>query len=280
VAGITTLPVLLAAVLGFMVAVMAAAWLTQKLTRNTGWVDVFWTFGAGLSGAAAALWPLEGDDTVMPARRWLVAVLIGLWALRLGTYIAARVMGSLEDARYVSLKTKWGKAFQPMLFGFVLLQAPVTVVFALATACAARAPRFEIGVQDILGVLVWLIAVGGETIADNQMKRFKADPRNRGKICNTGLWRWSRHPNYFFEWLGWFAYPIIAIAPDDPWTYVTLGAPVVMFLILRFITGVPPLEAAMRESRGKAFDDYAARTSTFLLLPPRRPVPAKETKKP
>jgi steroid 5-alpha reductase family enzyme len=200
-----------------------------------------------------------------------------LWSLRLGGYIALRVAGSHEeDARYKTLRAQWGKAYNARLFGFVLIQAPVSAILALAVALAARAPEAGLGVRDFAAVAVWLIAVGGESLADGQMRRFKADPANKGKICDQGLWAWSRHPNYFFEWLLWLAYPVIAIQPDRPLTWLSLGAPVVMFLILRFATGVPPLERSMLASRGDAFRAYQARVSAFFPLPPRAPRPSPQ----
>ncbi len=274
-----TLPLLAGGVLVFMLLVMTASWATQKLTRNTGWVDVFWTYGTGIAGAAVALIPVVGDETVMPVRRWIVAAMIALWALRLGTFIAMRVARSPEDTRYRELRHKWGAAFDRNLFGFVLIQAPASLIFCAAPYLAARAARFEIGLQDVLALVIWIVAVAGETLADNQMKAFKAEPRNLGKICDTGLWAWSRHPNYFFEWIGWFAYPMMAISVDDNLSWASLIAPAVMFVVLRFGTGVPPLERSMAASRGKAFEDYKARTSAFLLLPPRKEVNLKAAAK-
>jgi steroid 5-alpha reductase family enzyme len=275
---------LFAGVLGFMALVMIASWLTQKLTHNTGWVDVFWSYGMGVSGAAVALIAVNADTVnalpVSPVRRWIVAIMILLWAARLGTYVALRVARSAEDVRYRQLRSKWGGRFEVNLFGFVLVQAPAAALFAIAPYLAARPQRYELGVQDILAILIWATALGGESLADAQMKRFKANPKNQGKICDTGLWAWSRHPNYFFEWIVWLAYPVMAISTDDPVSWLSLIAPVVMFAVLRFGTGVPPLEKSMAASRGKAWDEYKAKTSTFLLLPPRKKVDAKSAQKP
>lgn len=265
---IAPMPALLGAVLAAMVAVMTAAWGVQRLRRDTGWVDVFWTFGTGASCASAALWPLPADEAVL-ARRLLVAMLVGVWSLRLGSYITIRVSrGGAEDARYRRLRAQWGSAYSGRLFWFLQIQAVVTTVLAFATALAARAPG-PLDFRAGLAVLVWTVAMGGEALADDQMRRFKADPHNRGGICDRGLWAWSRHPNYFFEWLGWFAYPILAIRADAPLSLAALGAPLVMYLVLRFGSGGPPLEESMLESRGDAFRAYQARTSAFLPLPPR-----------
>ena len=276
--GVSTI-MLFAGVFGVMALVMIASWLTQKATHNTGWVDVFWSYGMGLSGAAVALIPVTADTAnalpVSPIRRWIVAAMIVLWALRLGTYVALRVARSPEDVRYRDLRKKWGGSFERNLFGFVLIQAPAAAIFAIAPYLAARPQRYELGVQDLFAILIFVLALGGESLADAQMNRFKADPKNRGKICDTGLWAWSRHPNYFFEWIVWFAYPVMAISTDDGVSWLSLIAPAVMFMVLRFGTGVPTVEKSMAASRGKAFDDYKARTSTFLLLPPRKKVADK-----
>ena len=128
-----------------------------------------------------------------------------------------------------------------------------------------------LGVQDLAGVIILAVAIIGEAIADLQLARFKARNAGSGGICDAGLWAWSRHPNYFFEWLGWLAYPVIAIDPARPVTLLSLAAPLVMFVVLRFVTGVPPLERAMLASRGERFRAYQARTSPFIPLPPRRP---------
>jgi steroid 5-alpha reductase family enzyme len=117
--------------------------------------------------------------------------------------------------------------------------------------------------------MVLLAAIAGEALADGQMQRFKANPANRGKVADTGLWGWSRHPNYFFEWLGWLAYPAIALDPSRPVTWLSLVAPAVMYLLLTRVSGVPPLEEAQLRSKGDAYRAYQARVSAFFPLPPK-----------
>ena len=129
---------------------------------------------------------------------------------------------------------------------------------------------------DYLGALILFVGIGGEALADAQLKRFRADPANQGRVCDVGLWRWSRHPNYFFEWFGWLAYPMIGLSLVDPlpypWGFATLLAPVFMYWILVYATGIPPLEAQMLRSRGDRYRDYQSRTSPFFPLPPRKGV--------
>jgi len=243
---------LLIAVLALMLAVMSVGWVVQRRAGNAGWIDVFWTFGTGAACACAALVPV-GDFGLPSPRQMLVAALVAAWSLRLGVYIARRVTGGAEDVRYRVLRREWGEAFQFRALGLMLIQAPVTALLALAVLQAARNPA----------------PVLGEGVADDQMRRFKADPGNHGHVCDTGLWAWSRHPNYLFELVGWFAYPAIAFRPSNPWSLLALIAPVMMFLVLRFGTGVPPLEAAMVESKGDAYRRYQARVSPFLPRPPK-----------
>jgi steroid 5-alpha reductase family enzyme len=261
---------LLVALIGLgLAATMICAWLFQRARRNAGWIDAFWTFGTGLAAVILALAPLGAPPT---ARQWLVAGLAAVWSLRLGLYIAVRVARAPEeDRRYTALREQWGEAFQRRLLPFVLLQAPVALLLALTVMLAARTPRPGLGVQDAAGALILLIALVGEGVADEQMRRFKAAHPPRGAINDRGLWAWSRHPNYFFEWLGWLAYPVISSQPYGvyPLGWAAWGAPVLMCLVLDRGTGVPPLEAQMLKSRGDAFRRYQARTSRFFPCPPR-----------
>lgn len=259
---------LLAAVTGAMLAVMAMGWLTQRRLQDGGWTDVFWTYGTGATCALAALAPFMG--AAAPTwRQGVVAALVGLWALRLGTYVALRVAKGPEDARYADLRREWGGSFQGRMFGLMIVQAPATGLLAVSVLYAARNPAPGVRIADLAGVAILVLAILGEGLADRQMKAFKADPANKGRVCDTGLWAWSRHPNYLFEFAGWLAYPVIAIDPGRPASFASLAAPAVMFAILRYGTGVPPLEAAMVRSKGCAYRRYQARVSPFLPRPPR-----------
>ena len=263
---------LVLAVLLTMTVVMIVGWFVQRAANNGGWTDVFWTYGTGATCALAALVPFTGAPFAGGQPTWrqvVVAILIAVWSLRLGTYVAVRVAGGDEDVRYATLRRDWGAKFQRNMFGVLIVQAPATALLSLSVLIAARNPAPDLRVADVAGVAVLVAAILGETLADRQMKRFKSDPANNGKICDIGLWSWSRHPNYFFEFVGWLAYPVIGIDPSRPWTFAAVIAPAVMFAILRFGTGVPPLEQAMLVSRGEAFRRYQARVSAFLPRPPK-----------
>jgi len=257
--------VLAAAALSLSV-LMALAWIIQQRTGNSGWVDTIWTYSVGLVGAAVAAWPLDGD---LLARRALAAALVLLWSARLGTHIAVRSLSGIDDPRYASYAREWGAAAPKRMFVFLQAQALVSIPLVFSIFLAAHAPQPSLRLQDYAGAAIALAAIAGEAIADEQLRQFKANAANAGGICNVGLWRWSRHPNYFFEWIGWFVYPIIALSPAYPWGWASLVAPALMYWILVHVSGIPPLEAQMLRSRGDRYRVYQARTSPFFPLPPQ-----------
>ena len=254
-----------------MALVMAGLWAIQRRTDNAGIVDIGWTFGVGALAIFFCVATLEGD----PARRTMIAVLAGLWSLRLGGHLVLRVSREPEDGRYRDLKSRWGEHAQGKMFWFFQFQAIGCALFALPMLAAAQVTE-PLGVYDYLGVVIWLVALGGEAVADRQLARFRADPSNRGKVCQVGWWRYSRHPNYFFEWLHWWSYVFLAIA--HPWGWLTIAAPLAMLYLFVFVTGIPPTEAQSIRSRGDAYRAYQATTSPFFPWPPRRlpPSPLKE----
>jgi steroid 5-alpha reductase family enzyme len=257
----------LAAIALSLSILMAFAWVVQQRTGNSGWVDTIWTFSVGLVGAGSALWPVAG--AAPNARQWLVAALVAIWSLRLGVHIAIRTAAITDDPRYAAFAKEWGADSPRRMFIFLQNQGLGSIPLVFAIFVAARVPSDALRLQDYLGVLILLIGILGEALADAQLKRFRENPANRGRVCDAGLWRWSRHPNYFFEWFGWLAYPVIALSPDYVWGWATLLAPVFMYWILVYVTGIPPLEQQMLRSRGARYRDYQSRTSAFFPLPPQ-----------
>ncbi|MDZ4370646.1 MAG: DUF1295 domain-containing protein [Phenylobacterium sp.] len=254
--------------LGAMLVVMLSAWAFGLAVKNGGWTDVFWSFGTGGVLAAAALWPMETGGSF--TRQAMVAVFMAAWGLRLGGYLTPRVAGHPEDPRYAAFRDGDPKSYPLRMLWVSLPQAPASALLALSVVLAARRPETALDLRDALALGLFLAALVGETVADAQMKRFRGDPANKGKVIQTGLWAWSRHPNYFFQWLGWCVYPVMALDPARPLTLLTLTAPVVMYVLLRYVSGVPPLETAMLKSRGDAFRDYQRRVPVFFPLPPKK----------
>jgi steroid 5-alpha reductase family enzyme len=257
----------LVAMAAVFAVLMAGAWAVQQRTGNSGWVDTIWTYSLGLIGVAGALWPLQGGGP--NARQWLVAVLVAAWSLRLGTHIAIRTAAIADDPRYAAFARDWGADAPRKMFIFLQNQALGSLPLVFAIFVAAHAPGDPLRWQDGVGALILLTGIAGEAVADAQLKRFRSDPANTGRVCDLGLWRLSRHPNYFFQWFGWLAYPMIAISVTYHWGWVTLLAPLFMYWILVHVTGIPPLEAQMQRSRGGAYRDYQARTSKFFPFPPQ-----------
>ena len=257
---------------------MAGAWMVQQRTGNSGWVDTIWTFAVGLVGAGSALWPV--GDAAPNARQWLVAALVAIWSVRLGLHIAVRTAGITDDPRYAAFAREWGVDSPRRMFVFLQNQGFGSIPLVFAIFVAARFPQAALRIEDYLGALILFTGIAGEALADAQLRNFRIDPANKRRVCDVGLWRWSRHPNYFFEWLGWLAYPVIAIpiaAPLDypfyyPWGWASLLAPVFMYWILVHVTGIPPLEQQMLRSRGDRYRDYQSRTSMFFPLPPQKGV--------
>jgi steroid 5-alpha reductase family enzyme len=145
---------------------------------------------------------------------------------------------------------------------FYLLQATWVVLFAVPQYVAMHNAR-PFGILDMTAIAIFAVSVIGESIADRQLARFRGDSANRGEVCQVGLWRYSRHPNYFFEWLHWFAYPLLAIGLG-PAAYVALLGPALMLVFLLKITGVPPTELRALQSRGERYREYQRTTSAFF----------------
>jgi steroid 5-alpha reductase family enzyme len=246
---------------------MAGAFLVQQRTGNSGWVDTIWTFSLGLVGAGSALWPVAGHAPNI--RQWLVAALVAFWSLRLGVHIAVRTAGISDDPRYAAFAREWGVDSPRKMFVFLQNQGLGSIPLVFAVFVSARFPSDGLRWQDWLGVVILLAGIAGEALADAQLKAFRDNSANQGLVCDAGLWRWSRHPNYFFEWFGWLAYPVIGLSVDYPWGWATLLAPVFMYWILVHVTGIPPLEQQMLRSRGDRYRDYQSRTSAFFPLPPQ-----------
>ncbi|HEX7565077.1 MAG TPA: DUF1295 domain-containing protein [Bradyrhizobium sp.] len=248
-------------------SVMAGAWYLQWRTGNSGWVDVTWSLGVGGVAAIAAAWPLGYDWPHW--RQLIVAALAAFWCLRLGAHIAGRTRIAIDDPRNRNLIIQWGSDAPRRMFWFLQSQAAVGIILALSIAVAAHNPNPNLRIQDLIGLAILVAAIVLEAIADQQLRTFKSDPANRKAVCDVGLWRWSRHPNYFFEWSSWLAYPIIAIdfTGQNPFGWLAIAAPVCMYWVLVHVSGIPPLEDHMLRSRGDAFRAYQKRTRAFFPLP-------------
>lgn len=241
--------------------VMTAGWAWQWRKKNAGIVDVLWSVGVG----GSAVWAgLAGAGA--PLTRAVLAVLGGAWGVRLAWHLWKRVRGEPEDGRYRALREHW-QGHQGKFFGFFQFQAFLVAMFAVPFTAVAANPEANLP-MIVVAIAIWVIGVAGESLADRQLARFRAEPTHRGKTCRDGLWRYSRHPNYFFEWLHWFAY--VALAVGSPVWWLALSGPVVMFLFLRFVSGVPYTETQALRSRGEEYRRYQRDTPMFFPWFPSR----------
>ncbi|SEN17771.1 Steroid 5-alpha reductase family enzyme [Luteibacter sp. UNCMF331Sha3.1] len=245
----------LAFVFAVMAIAMALGWWWQRAKANANIVDAIWAAGVGFAAATMA-WVADGDTWA----RALTATLGVLWAVRLATHLAGRV-GEKEDGRYRYLREHW-QGNQAKFFAFFMGQAVVVLLFALPFYGAASNPATTPATR-CLAIAIWLVSVGGEAIADRQLRRHRA---SGGTSTHTtfrgGLWRFSRHPNYFFEWVHWFAYVVLAGGAANAWLAWT--GPVLMYLFLRYLSGVPFTEAQALRSRGDDYRRYQRTTNMFF----------------
>lgn len=247
---------------------MIILWEIQRRRSDASLVDAGWSAGIGL-GAALLLLLGEGDVT----RRLVVGAMVGTWSLRLTVHLVRdRLIGKPEDGRYRMLREKWGDQAQFWFFLFFQFQAVLVVFFVLPFVVIAATSAPFGAWYDWLGLAVWVLAIAGEGIADRQLARWRADPANHGRTCRGGLWRYSRHPNYFCEWLLWFAY--VALAVGGAWWPLTLIVPIVLLLLLLFVTGIPYTEKRALASRGEDYRAYQRATSPFIPWFPRSESPS------
>lgn len=253
---------------------MAIAWAVQRVTGASGWVDTIWSVAVGVGGLAAA-WLAEGTGE----RRWLVAVLVGLWSLRLAGHIALRTRGGGEDPRYEKLIEEWGPAAALRLFLFLQIQAVCAFVLVLAVYIAASGTDPFPQLADLIGAMIAVVALVGESVSDHQLQQFRKTPEAKTSVMERGLWAYSRHPNYFFEWLFWCAWFLIALGLSGWWAWLALLAPLQMYWLLVHASGIPPLEEHMLRTRGEAFRALQGRVNAFFPGPRREAAsPVRGTK--
>jgi steroid 5-alpha reductase family enzyme len=245
-------------------AVMLALWVRQIRTRNATSVDVAWTV---LIGAAGVVLCATGDGAALP--RLLGATTLALWSGRLAWHLVRdRLLRHREeDRRYRALRERLGQREATGMLLVYLLQAVLVVVFAAPFAAIAADDRPEWRVHQVVALVVVACGLAIETIADRQLAAHKASAGSRGLTCRRGLWRHSRHPNYFGEWLVWCGFGLLGARAPHAW--LSLQAPIVMFVFVRFLSGVPPAETQALKTRGDDYRRYQWSTNAFFPGPSR-----------
>lgn len=248
--------------LAMAAAMMTLLWRYEVRHNDAGVVDVGWSMGIGL---AVLLYTVASDAPWQS--RLAVAAVACPWSFRLAYYLFIdRIKGKPEDGRYQALRARWGEAAHKKFFVFFQFQALLVALFSIPHLIAMSAASGLLLL--LLGVAWGWLAIVGEAIADAQLARWRAVPENRGKTCRAGLWRYSRHPNYFFEWLHWWAFVIMCL--PSVWALAALMGPVLMGLFLFRVTGIPYTEAQALRSRGDDYRAYQRETSAFIPWFPRQ----------
>jgi steroid 5-alpha reductase family enzyme len=256
----TTGTYLLASIIAVLVY-MTVLFALALLRRDNSVADAGW--GIGVLVVWAVTFFLEPGGTALQG---FAGVLVAAWGLRLSAHIGLRNRGRGEDFRYAQWRKDWGRAFVPRTYLQVfLLQGLFLVLVAMPVILINRSRSGRIGPFAAAGAGIWLIGFLFESVGDSQLRRFKGDPANRGRIMTEGLWKYTRHPNYFGESLMWWGLAVLGLSVPGGWAGAV--SPLVLTILLTKVSGIPLLE---RKYRGNAeFEAYARRTSAFIPLPPR-----------
>ncbi|OYW73462.1 MAG: hypothetical protein B7Z37_21470 [Verrucomicrobia bacterium 12-59-8] len=242
----------------------ALTWLLSLKLNNFSFVDVTWSYALAVIAPIYAL--LGGGFT---PRKIIAVTMAGIWSVRLGTYLFFRVKRHhpQEDVRYAVLREKWKDGLAKNFFFFFQAQALLIVLLAVPVLLACLNPAPQLSLIEIVGAVVWLVGICGEALSDAQMQRFKSDSASKGKVCQVGLWHYSRHPNYFFESVVWWGFWLFACGL--PWGWATVYAPGLILYFLLRVTGIPLTEETSVKSKGDAYREYQRTTSAFVPWPPK-----------
>lgn len=236
--------------------IMALVWLWALKLKNNGIVDIFWAFNFTVI-AALIFFLADG----LPERKNLVCLLAGLWSIRLGIYLAIRVGSHLneEEGRYKKLREEWSDA---KFFFFFQMQAFSNVMLSIPFFIIALNKNTTLSAFEYMGAALWLLCIIGEGLSDWQLQHFKRQPENKGKVCQYGLWNYSRHPNYFFQFSIWIAVLIFSIS--SPYGWLGVICPLSIGYLIFKVTGIPMTEEQSIRSKGEAYKEYQRTTSVFV----------------
>ena len=248
---------------GASAALLAVLYLWQRRTRDATAVDAGW--GASLA-LCALLYALLAPGCL--GQKLAICIPVGVENLRIASLVRNR-LGKGEDGRYQELRRRWREKGREQLTFAIFYQAQALLAAGLSIpALLGSFNSDRLGPLAWTGLALWVVAASLESLADRQLAAFRRDPANKGRVMDRGLWRYSRHPNYFFQTLTWLAYALIAVAA--PYGWIAFFAPALILYLVLFVTGVPPAEESSLRSRGDAYRDYQRRTSVFVPWLPKR----------
>lgn len=244
------------------------AYVVALKKNQMAMVDLVWSLSIGVGGLFYAVTEsVSGDGWNW--RLFTVTTILCLWAFRLSLHLYTdRIRSGCEDARYANLSNYWGSRAKRNFYFLFIAQILLAILFLIPVIHASSNPKPFGSFCDILGISIACIALLGETVADQQLADFRSNEANRGRVCSHGLWRFSRHPNYFFEWIYWWSFVAFAWGASGIW--VSLLGPACMYLFLRFLTGIPHAERSSLRKRGEAYRLYQQSTNMFFPWIPRQ----------
>lgn len=239
--------------------IMMLVWLWAYKIKNAGVVDIFWAFNFTVI-AAIIYFMADGYEP----RRLLICGLAGLWSIRLGIYLLIRVGSHLneEEGRYKQLREEWSPNANRTFFIFFQAQALSNIFLSAPFFIIAMNKEADLSLLEIIGGAMMLLSVIGEGVSDWQLKQFKRNPANKGKVCQYGLWNYSRHPNYFFQLMIWISVFIISLS--SPWGWISIICPLTIGYLIFKVTGIPMTEEQSIRTKGEAYREYQRTTSAFV----------------
>ncbi len=240
-----------------LLIIFTLTWVWQLKTKNAAIVDTIWS--ASFPMLAMVYFVLVDGYTL---RQLLILFMVVIWGMRLAMYLLSRTLGQPEDARYTALRKEWGVNQNILMLRFFYFQAGLALVLSAPFALINLNTDPSMKFIEWIGVGIWVIGLLGESLSDYQLKNFKSKQENKGKVCDHGLWYYSRHPNYFFEWLIWVAYFVMALG--SAWGFVSIICPMLMLYFLLKVTGIRYTETHLLQSRGEAYKAYQRTTSSFV----------------
>ena len=250
--------------IGLMMAILTGLWLVSLVIKDASIIDIFWGFGFVI---IAWFYAFQNDLDSMGIREKLLLAMITIWGLRLTIYLAMRNLGKGEDYRYAQWRKDNGEKWWWLSFIRVFTLQGFLLWIISATYLPSFRITAEMGILEYVGVLLWIIGLFFEAVGDYQLTQFKKNPNNKGKVLDTGVWRYTRHPNYFGDAMIWWGFFLFALAHPHGWMFVF--CPIVMTFFLLKISGVAMLEVKLKKSKPQ-YAEYIRTTSSFIPMPPKK----------
>jgi len=250
--------------IGLLMAILTGLWLVSLVIKDASIIDIFWGFGFVI---IAWFYAFQNDLGMMGTREKLLLAMITIWGLRLTIYLAMRNLGKGEDYRYAQWRNDNGEKWWWLSFIRVFALQGFLLWIISATYLPSFSITAEMGILEYVGVLLWMIGLFFEAVGDYQLAQFKKNPNNKGKVLNTGVWRYTRHPNYFGDATIWWGFFLFALAHPQGWMFVF--CPIVMTFFLLKVSGVAMLEVKLKKSKPQ-YAEYIRTTSSFIPMPPKK----------